>query len=464
MSLTPPDRIVAPTREDGVAAAASEVIGGPLGRYAVPVAKGWRHTAAMLAAASAIPSGLGIVLRAPCIDQGWSTPDQFWHACFSDLPAAYRDAGLESGVGAFLAGGFGAPHPTQPPLTGFVMSLLASAVPSGPIEDRMRLYFSLWAVLGAILLALTTWWTAATVRRFPLRAAHVALSPVVVVALVVSPDVLGVALTAAALHLWSRQRLVGCGVVLGLAISARSYPVVVLVALLFLALRSGRVSAWARTAGAAVATFAVVLLGFGVLNPDAAVAAYRAWVEAGAGFGSPWLLPQLAGHPLVTGAVTILTVVGWVVAVLAGGLLALASPRRPGVAEVSLVMLGIVMLTGRSMPVQSALWLVPLVALVGLRWRDHLAWASVEGLHFLAVWLYLAGASVPDRGLPAGWYATFLVLRLAGVLWLVVATWRAASGRRPVLGEVEALDEDEEADELAGAFAAAPDRLIVSFR
>ena len=60
---------------------------------------------------------------------------------------------------------------------------------------------------------------------------------------------------------------------------------------------------------------------------------------------------------------------------------------------------------------QASLWLVPLVALVGLRWRDHLIWASAEALHFGGVWLYLAGTSTPDRGLPSGWYALTLVVR-----------------------------------------------------
>lgn len=464
MSWIRPDRVAVPSRDDTVVAAASQVIGGPLGRYAVPLARGWRSYAALLAAASVLPMGLAVVQRAFCVDSGWSTPDQFWHACFSDLPITYRDAGLGSGVAAFLGGGPGAPHPVQPPLTGFVMSLLASMVPSGPTEDRMRFYFSLWALLGTVLIVLTTWWTAASARRFPLRAAHVALSPVLILTVVVAPDVLGVALAAGALYFWSRDRLILSGALLGLAVSARTYPVVILVALLLVCVRAGRVRAWARTAGASALAFAAVTLTFGILNPDAATLAYRGWLDSGAGLGSPWLLPQLAGRSLPTGAVTLLAAAGWVTALLAGAVFALGTPRRPGVAEVSLVMLGTVMVTGKSMPVQSALWLVPLVALVGLAWRDHLVWAAAEALHFVAVWLYLAAASVPDRGLPAGWYAFFLLLRLAGIVWLVVRTWSLARSRPPLLEAVGGVEEDdEELDELAGPLRGAPDRLIVSF-
>ena len=112
-----PDLISAPTRGDEIVAAASEVIGGPVGRYATRLARGWRYYAAVLAGCSAVVSGLGVLLCAPCIDSGWSSPDQFWHACFSDLPATYRDAGLSAGLGAYLSGAFGSPAPNQPPLT-----------------------------------------------------------------------------------------------------------------------------------------------------------------------------------------------------------------------------------------------------------------------------------------------------------------------------------------------------------
>jgi hypothetical protein len=461
------DDLASPTRDDEIAAAASEVIGGPVGRYAARLARGWRYYAALLAGASAVVSGLGILLRAPCIDTGWSSPDQFFHACFSDLPATYRDAGLSAGIGAYLSGGFGAPTPGQPPLTSFLMTLTATVVTSGDTPDRMRFYFALWVIAAAVLWALVTWWTAASVRRFPLRAAQVALAPVALLVLPISPDVVGVALTSAGLFAWTRRRPVLAGVLLGLAVSARTYPLVVVAALLFVCLRSGRVQVWLRTAGAAAVVAGGILFLLGALNADAATAAYRTWLDGGAGFGSPWLLPQLAGHPMSPTTVTVLCLAGWVVALVIGAGFTLAMPRRPGVAEVSLVMLAIVMLTGKSMTVQSALWLVPLAALVGLAWKDVLAWSATEALHFEAVWLYLAGTSAPSRGLPAAWYAVFLVLRLGGVVWLLARTWQLALARPPVYDDdglvVDSAWGDDESDELAGPLRGKPDRLVVRF-
>jgi hypothetical protein len=143
-------------------------------------------------------------------------------------------------------------------------------------------------------------------------------------------------------------------------------------------------------------------------------------------------------------------------------------------------MVVIVLVTGASFPVQASLWLVPLVALVGLPWRDHLWWAGAEALHFGAVWLYLASDSVADRGLPAGWYALTLFTRLVAVCWLGYAAWRRAARRPPVFtdDDVDVSDDDVdgpdvdgpyteadgEVDPLAGPLADAADSLVVRFR
>ena len=451
------DRNVAPSRSDPVVRSASEVAGGPLGRYAVPLVRGWRYTATLLVAASAAPLVLAVMLRGYCLDSGWRTPDQFWHACFSDLPATFNDAGLGGGFLALVTGAVDAPTPAQPPLTALVMSALGGAVPDGSSEARMRFYFGLWAVLAAVLWALTTWWTAAAVRRVPLRAAHVALSPVVALTVLVGPDVLGVALTAAAVLAWSRSRPVWSGLLFGLACSARSYPVLILLAALFLALRVRRLRDWAATAVTAAVTFGGCLALVAIGNPEAAVRAYRAWASAGAGFGSPWLIPQLADAALPVAAVTALAVLGWLLALTAGALVALAAPTRPGLAEVALVMVAVALVTGTSVPVQASLWLVPLVALAGLRWRDHLLWAAAELGYFVAVWLYIAGQTTPDRGLPAGWYAMFLTVRLLGIGWLAVAARQQAWQR------TTAQEGDRDTDQLTGVLSGAPDRLVVRF-
>lgn len=447
---------------DPVATAATEVIGGPRGRYAARELP-WVLTAAVLSALAALPAGFGIALRIPCLRTHWSGDGQFWNACYSDLPNAYRDGNLDAGLAAFLQGAQGAPATGQPPLTGLALTAVASLVPSADREGtRIAWYFALWAVVLTVLLLAIIWLVASSARR-PWAAAHVALAPVVALVGFVSADLLGVALASAGMWAWGRRRTATAGILLGLAISARSYPVLILVAIGLLALRAGRLRDFARTAAHAIATFLAVLGGLWLLHPEAASSAYDAWGSAGAGYGSPWLLPQLAGHPLPAGAVTALAVIGWVVALVVGAVLALASDRRPTLAEVSLVMVGVVLVTGKSFTVQSSLWLIPLVAWCFVQWRDHLIWAGAEALNFVAVWLVIAATKVPDRGLPNGWYAFFSMLRVIAVLWLVAMVWLRARERWVPSARGRRKRSGPELDDLAGPMTDAEDRVIVRF-
>ncbi|HEV7172793.1 glycosyltransferase 87 family protein [Pedococcus sp.] len=422
-----------------------------------------------LLVATGATMALSVAQRAHCVQMGWVGSDQFWHGCFSDLPSTYQIGHLHSGLAAYVGGtGVTSDHPV---LTGAVMAALGGIVPDGALVDQTRAYFALWAVLGTVLAAATVWLTAAARPRRALDAAHVALSPVLLLAAMVSSDLFGVALVSGGIWAWSRRRPALAGALLGCAVAARTYPLLVLLALVVLGLRAGRLAAVGRVLAAAAGAVAVVLLPFLVGNPAAITRFLQVWGDSMAGLGSVWMLPQLlTGTALPVAATTVLALVGLVLTILAGCLFALSTVRRPTLAEVSLVLVGLALITGKSFPVQSSLWLVPLVALCGLRWRDHLVWASAEALHFVAVWLYVGGLSRPDRGLPPGWYAVFLVLRVASVAYLVGRVWHTAAQRREVPevkaepdGEVEQdqLVEQDEPDELAGVFGAAPDRLIV---
>ena len=119
---------VAPTRIDPVAAAASEIIGGPLGRYAAPARRAarsaWQPAAAVLVGLSSLTVAFGVLQKGHCFTKGWNNPDQFWHACYSDLP-------VSSGLGHAMPYLSGAPPLDQPLISGLVMWLVGLAVPDG---------------------------------------------------------------------------------------------------------------------------------------------------------------------------------------------------------------------------------------------------------------------------------------------------------------------------------------------
>ncbi|MCE1179104.1 MAG: DUF2029 domain-containing protein [Micrococcales bacterium] len=402
------------------------VAGGPLGRHASARARGIPALLSVLSLGVAGTMALGVVQRGHCIANGWSGSDQFSRMCFSDLVSQYELSQLSTGVGGWIDG---PGRLDQPPLTAAVMALLGGLTP-GAGADASLFYFLSWVVLATALLMAVVWSVATAVPRTAQYAAHVAFSPVVALATLLSADVVGVALASLGLWAWLRRRPVLAGVLLGLAVMARTYPLLILAAILLLAGREGRRGDSLVTVVSAALAALVSALPLLALAPEALLAPYRAWWSAPAGLGTVWKVPDLLGHPLPAGAVTALAVAGWLAALAVGATMALRRVGRPTVAELALVMVAIASITGKSYPIQAALWLVPLIALAGLRWRDHLIWAAGEALHFVALWLHMSATVKPDRGLPAAWYLVFLVIRTLAVGYLV---WQAAeSGYRRV--------------------------------
>ncbi|GAB48859.1 hypothetical protein [Mobilicoccus pelagius] len=452
--VTPPPDPADP--EDPVARLATGVVGGPRGRYAAPLPSGpYRLVlAGALSFGACVTLLLGFLQKSYCVRYGWGAPQVYHKACYSDLPSfagSVGGGGLPYDAGSALA---------EPLGVGAVLRLLSVVVPAAGFERQQGMFVA-WAITAALLLVATVVATVFTCRTRPVRAAHVAFAPVVATAALVSLDLVGVALTAVALWLWSRERLTPAGIVLGLAIVTRTYPLLVLVVLALLALRAGALRAWARTAGVAVVTAVLLLVAAAVVHGRGVLTPYQVWLGAEAQLGSPWYLGTLADRPVPLGVLTLLTMIGWLLAVGAGALLTLAAPVRPRIGEIVIVVLVLVLLTGKSLPPQSSLWLVPFVALAGLRWRDHLMWAATEVCYFVAVWLYLGGLDDVTAALPESWYAVFLVLRLGGLLWLGAAAARQAM-RRPAHTALDlAVHRDD--DDTAGPMTGRRDAVVVRY-
>ncbi len=408
---------------------ATALIGGPPGRHTREA--GWSaRLAAWILPLVALPIVLAVLQREHCVRYGWNGSDQFWRACFSDLPAQYALGNLHNGIGGFADG---SAHVDQPALAGAVMSLLGGLVPVSSALDGSRYYFLYWVVLITLLLALTVW---CVLRYLPTdvpAAAQVALSPILVLAAVLSSDALAVTLVAGALLAWRRDKVVLTGLLLGLGIMTRSYVVLVALALVLLVLRGadrGRVGRALAVATGAVGAVALVV---GVLEPQALTSAYSGWWNSEAGYGSLWLIPTVAGAAVPAWAVSLLAVAGWGLALGLGWLFVRHATRTPSWAQVALIVVAMATITGKAVPVQAALWLLPLAVMAGMRWRDHLIWAGGEALHFLAVWLYVGALTNPDRALPGPWYVVFLLIRLAAITWLVTRIWQdAVAPQEPV--------------------------------
>lgn len=404
-----------PSRFDPVAGAASHVIGGPVGRYAVPGVRGWRPAAAALSALSGVFVALGVLQKHHCITHGWAAPASLWRACYSDLPVAVAgNAGADPWSNPAYA--------AQPPFTAILTWLVRSGVSDGSQLRLQQGMFAWGTGVIALLVALAVCFSAAALPRGPWSAAHIALSPVLVTTALVSFDALAVAFIAAGLWAWNRHRPARAGVLLACAALTRPALATVILAVVIVTLARRRWPELRRFLLGAGSTVALVVAVMLLLGADP-IRWLTVWTSQEASHGSLWQIVSFAGITVSPNRLTILEVLGWVLAIALGWLLARDETMTP--APVALLMLVVVFLTARALPVQAALWVLPLVAACAIRWRDHLIWAGAELAYFAVVWGFIARASNPGKALPDEWFGAFVGLRLVALILLARAGIRA---------------------------------------
>jgi uncharacterized membrane protein len=314
------------------------------------------------------------------------------------------------------------PYLEYPVLTGVFMEVAAWLTPgSGSIQDQEQWYWMVNAGLLMVCAAVIAVCVARTHARRPWDGLLVALAPAFALTATINWDLLAVALTAAAMLMWSRGRSLAFGVLLGLATAAKLYPGLLLGPLLLLCWRAGK---W-RDFGRALAGAAVAWL---VVNLPVWFFARAGWSQfytfshdRGVDFGSFWLiLAQNSSNPLTTDTVNNLAIALMVLCCVGIAMLTMTAPRRPRFAQLAFLIVAAFILTNKVYSPQYVLWLVPLAALARPKWRDFLIWQACEVGYFLGIWLYLAYTTSGDahKGLPQDGYHWAIVVHLLGTLYL----------------------------------------------
>lgn len=437
------------TRDDGVVAALSEVVGGPVGDHAGPRRGRGPTVLGVLLALTALTFALGLVSKGACAADGWSTtdPSRFTHVCVSDVPDVYSGDGLvelawpwsadpgtrarypvteePAAVGLWTYAAARVTHVLSgsPDVTERYDQPTATLAASDEVDGERRLFVIVNAVGLALLALLATAALAAAHRRRPWDAAGFAVAPVLVVAGTVSWDLLPVAAVAGALWAWSRGRAVLAGALVGAGAAAGVWPVLLLLALALVCLRERRPAALLPSTVTAVAAWAV-------LNAPAYLSGRAQWErfweaawERGADQGTLWtIVDQAGGLSREVGLPVAWTLIGlWTLGVTA---LVLLAPARPRLSQVALLLVAGVLLLSLSYEPEQALWLLPLAALARPRWRDLVVWQACEVVFLALHWWWRGG--LLDRGDATGpqFYWVAIGIHVAGTLWLVAMVVR----------------------------------------
>ncbi|MCX6432259.1 MAG: glycosyltransferase 87 family protein [Actinobacteria bacterium] len=466
--MNPSAPIVLPSQEDPVVASTVGGIGGPLGRWA-RIGTGWWNPLRLLVVMATFSYALGYVLDLSCRSQGWRSPERYEHLCYTDISPLFSLRGFADGLIPYVQAMPDGQHLEYPVLTGGFMqvaAMITSAITSVVTTDSPgTVFFDVNVVMLFLAFVVTVVATALTVRRRPWDAAMVALAPTMILAATVNWDLLPLAFIGVSLLLWSRRHPMAAGLLLGLAVAAKFYPLLFIGGFLVLTIRTAKWRAFGLLVAGTAISWLAVNVPFMLANFEGWSYFYRFSQTRGEDFGSIWFAMSQAGlsgipadrlNMIATGSFLLLCVgIAWV---------ALAARRRPRLASVLFLIVAAFVITNKVYSPQYSLWLIPLAVMARPRWREFLIWQAGEVVYFVAIWWFLVSYGVDDMtGLTGQEYTVAIVIHVIVTVYYsaMVLQDMLAPEYDPVRSDGFSDDED---DPGGGVFDRAPDVVTLGRR
>jgi Glycosyltransferase family 87 len=418
----------------------------------------------VLIVASVVAMLLAFAEKVPCRSGAWNYYyKQFQDSCYTDIYPLYYGEGLAARQAPYIG------HPVEYPVViGGAMEAAAWLVTNVNSVIRGREFYDVTVALLAVCAVagvVATARAAGPDGRW--QGLMVALSPALILSAFVNWDLIAFALTALGIAAWAARREAWAGVLLGLGVATKFYPLVVLGALLLLCLRAGRMRDFGKTFGAAALAWLAVNVPVMIVAPSGWATFYVFSKDRGADWGSVWYmfehfnLPQLGNYQL--SVLNEMSAAALIVAYAAIALLVLAAPRRPRLPQVCFLMLAAFLMTNKVWSPQYVIWLVPLAVLARPRLWPYALWQLAEIGYFFGIWGYLLFQYRIDgntfagyQGISTGWYFTLLAAR-----FLTVALLAAYVVRDILCSERDVVRARGHDDPAGGVLDQAPDRFRI---
>ena len=342
-----------------------------------------------------------------CRVNDWASPDNYVHACYTDIPALFSERSLDTNTFPYLS-------PTNsieyPPVIGLGNWLISFITPN---ENSFRSFFDINALIIIVLFFIS----ATIVRKISPTYQYIfPLAPAVIASLFINWDMWAVVSTLLAIYYFDEKKYEVSGIWLGVSIATKFFPIVLLLPVAIIFYRSSQIQLFYRYLFTTALFWSAINIPIALIHFDGWWRFFKLNLERGADFGSIWFALSLLDinvayldliYPLIS--------IGFFIG-LAFYLLKLG--KLPNLAAVALFALVIFTTVGKVYSPQYVLWLTPL-AVIALQNRKQLPvfwfWQATEITYHLAIWQYLALFSDAQFGLPAGGYALATLLRVVGV-------------------------------------------------
>ena len=399
--------------------------------------------APLLTGVAALTALLGWVQKQPCASASFDFVKTTTRACYTDIYPLYFVRGLNDNKVPYFDsfnGGGDLQYVEYPVLSGALMHVVNVLVQPFAPDSRGMAFFNVTALLMGMLAVVTVLATAYVAGRRSLRAGFMlALSPALLLTAYINWDLLAVGLSALAVLAWAGRRPTWAGILLGLAIAAKFYPLLFLGPLVLLCVRAGRWRAMGWLLAGTAASWLVVNVPVMVLAWDGWIEFYSFSQKRGIDWGSIFFILQdhgLSGLD-ATGRLNLLGTGTFLVLALGIAVLALAAPRRPRLPQLLFLVVVAFMLPNKVWSPQYVLWLLPLVVLARPKLPAFVVWQAGEIIYFFGIWWYLlsvtlhtdgaelpevlgtvAGFDLPSEGISTETYYVALLARFVTVVLL----------------------------------------------
>jgi hypothetical protein len=345
-----------------------------------------------------------------CSEQGWQSPGQYVHACYSDIPALYGERELDKGRWAYSSADNAVEYPV---VQGAIMWVTAKVIPNG-----LDSYFYGNVLLLALLFLFISF---ITFKIKPEFAYLLPLAPAAVASLYINWDLWAIASMILAIYLFDKKYEVPSAILLGISVSTKFLPIFLLIPIALIFFRQEKVGKFVKYSAISLATFIAINAPVFLTTPQGWWRFYSLNLNRGSDWGSIWYALSNLGLNLThQNYLSVLCLLMGLVA-LTIYLLQLTNP--PTLAHTALFVFIIVMAVSKVYSPQYVLWLTPL-AVIALTDKKDLAvfwfWQGCELLYHFAIWQHLASVTGAKFGLPVVAYSVITLIRIAASILLLV--------------------------------------------
>lgn len=349
-----------------------------------------------------------------CESTVWAGPNQYIHACYSDLPALFSERTFGKGGWVFSGGDQAAEYPA---LQGLVMWATAKVSPDGPVS-----YFNFSAILLSLLFIATC---LLVYRMKPDVAIIYALAPTGVLALFINWDLWAIPTMLLAIYWFDRKREFASAAILGVSIATKFFPIVLLLPIVIIYLRRHEIRSAIQYLLLSLGTFVAINLPFALTTPEGWWRFYSLNLDRDADWGSLWYALSVFGINLAN--INYLSILTLLIGVAVVAIFLLQTKETLTLAESSLYIFIVLLTVTKVYSPQYVLWLTPLV-LLAMRDKRDLSWfwfwQIAEVAYHLAIWQHLALLTGATFGLPVKAYAAIALFRIAAAIALAIALAR----------------------------------------